>query len=346
MPSDALARRFDSLLLDLDGVVYVGKQAVPGAGKALAELRAAGIRVCYVTNNASRTPQQVAEQLTGFGIDLAPEDVLTSAQAGARLVAERVPAGSPVLAVGGPGVAAALREIGLDAVDAVADPTVAGPDDVVAVLQGFGPDVGWRALARASFAAARGVPWVATNTDMTLPLERGLAPGNGTLVAAVAAASGRSPEVAGKPYPPLLLRAAEVSNARRPLVVGDRLDTDIEGAKNAQLPSLLVLTGVTGTLDLWRAPGSRRPDFLARDLTGLLRPPLTVEVTEGVARAGTAIARIDDGLLTVEASEDPLEAIWAAAHLVWQADEEPRETIEVAAQLDNATGLGRSGSRR
>lgn len=334
IPADALVLKFDSLLLDLDGVVYVGKTAVPGAAETLAELRQAGVRLCYVTNNASRTPAQVADSLSELGIAVSPADILTSAQAGARLVSQQVPAGSTVLAVGGPGVAAALREVGLGVVDAVADPMPAGVDDVAAVLQGFGPEVGWRALARAAFAVAKGVPWVATNTDMTIPVERGIAPGNGALVAAVATATDRSPEVAGKPYPPLLLRAAEVSKALHPLVVGDRLDTDVEGAENAQLSSLLVLSGVSGTLDLLRAPGSRRPRFLARDLTGLLLPPLTVTVADGVARAGPAQARIDGELLRVDAAGDPLAAIWAAAHVVWQAGVEPDNAIEVAEQLD------------
>lgn len=340
IPADSLALRYDSLLLDLDGVVYVGRAAVPGAAEALAALAESGVRLCYVTNNASRTPREVADQLARYGIRARPEEILTSAQAGARLIAEQIPAQATVLAVGGPGVAAALRELGLAVVDAVTEPMPEGVDEVDAVLQGFGRDVGWRALARATFAVSRGVPWVATNTDVTLPLERGIAPGNGTLVAAVAAASGCSPEVAGKPYPPLLLRAAEASKALRPLVVGDRLDTDIEGAANAEMPSLLVLSGVTRALDLWRAEHLRRPRFLARDLRGLLQPPLTVAISDGVARCGPAVARMDGTLLAVEESGDPVAGIWAAAHAVWQADGEPDNAIEVAVRLDEALGLG------
>ena len=145
-------------------------------------------------------------------------------------------------------------------VDAVTGPEDPEGDDVAAVLQGFGTDVGWRALARAAFAVGRGLPWVATNTDLTIPVPGGIAPGNGTLVAAVASATGRVPEVAGKPFPPLLLKAAEASSGLRPLVVGDRLDTDIEGAGNAKMSSLLVMTGVTRSLDLWRAPFPQRPE--------------------------------------------------------------------------------------
>lgn len=340
IPADSLAMQFDSLLLDLDGVVYVGKLVVPGAAETLDALGEAGVRLCYVTNNASRTPQQVADQLVGFGIAVGPEQILTSAQAGARLLAEQVPADATVLAVGGPGVASALREVGLRVVDAVKELLPDRVDDVHGVLQGFGRDVGWQALARAAFAVSSGVPWVATNTDMTLPLEHGIAPGNGTLVAAVAAASGRSPEVAGKPYPPLLLRAAEASKALRPLVVGDRLDTDIEGAANAEMPSLLVLTGVTRTLDLWRARNLRRPRYLARDLRGLLRPPLMVRMADGVVQCGQATARMGGALLAVEAGGDPLGAVWAAAHLIWQAGAEPDNSTEVAEQLDEALDLG------
>lgn len=331
----ALALDYDSLLLDLDGVVYVGANAVPGAVDTIAALVAADVRSCYVTNNASRTPDEVAAHLASVGLTAVPSDVLTSAQAGAGLVAEQIPAGSTVLAVGGPGVAAALRAAGFGVVDAVGDPHPDSGDDVAAVLQGFGPDVGWRALARAAFAVHRGVPWVATNTDLTMPVEAGIAPGNGTLVAAVATATGRQPDVAGKPFPPLLLRAAEQTRGLLPLVVGDRLDTDIEGAGNAEMASLLVLSGVTGALALWRAPTSRRPEYLARDLTGLLQPPLAVtQAEDGSWRAGSAAAWMDQGRLAVDVDDDPVGAIWAAAHLLWQAGTEPDNAPDVAAELD------------
>lgn len=337
LDASALAPRFDSLLIDLDGVVYVGKQAVPGAAGTLRDLADAGLPLCYVTNNASRTPEQVAEHLAAFGVSTDAGSVLTSAQAGAGLVAGQVPAGATVLAVGGPGVAAALRETGLAAVDAVTDPVGAGGDDVAAVLQGFGPDVGWRALARAAFALQRGIPWIATNTDLTIPVEAGIAPGNGTLVAAVAAAAGRQPDVAGKPYPPLLLGAAERMHGQRPLVIGDRLDTDIEGAHNAGMVSLLVLSGVTGTLALWRAPLPQRPDFLASDITGLLQPPLHAETERaGVVRAGSARAWLEGDRLAVDDGGEPLAAVWAAAHLLWQADTRPENEEHLARQLDEA----------
>ncbi len=330
----SLALDFDSFLVDLDGVVYVGPSAVPGAAETLTALTETGHRVAFVTNNASRTPQDVADHLMSLGVPATPDQVLTSAQAGAGMLARQLPAGSPVLAVGGPGVAAALAAEGFTVVDAVTEPMDPGGDDVAAVLQGFGQDVGWRALARAAFAVSRGVPWVATNTDLTIPVPGGIAPGNGTLVAAVATATGRSPEVAGKPFPPILLRAADLSAGLRPLVVGDRLDTDIEGAANAKMASLLVLSGVTGVLALWRAPLTQRPDAIARDLSGLLEPPRRVSADGDGVTSGAATATLTGRLLAVDAGGDPVGGVWAAAHLLWQLDVEPDNAVEVAARLD------------
>ena len=335
IPSGAVGANFDSFLLDLDGVVYVGPHAVPGAAETIAAIIAAERRIMYVTNNASRPPADVAAQLVGLGIAADPAQVVTSAQAGAALAARQIPAGSPVLAVGGPGVAAALVERGFVVIDAVVDEPAASGDDVAAVVQGFGRDVGWQALARASFAVARGMPWIATNTDLTIPVSEGIAPGNGTLINAVSAATGRVPEVAGKPFPPLLLQAADLAQGLRPLVVGDRLDTDIEGAQNAAMTSLLVLSGVSGALDLWRAPSTRRPHYVARDLSGLLAAPLTVSVADGRASAGDASVRWGGPLLEVQINEDPVGAVWAAAHLLWQSDSEPDNAVDVAQGLDD-----------
>lgn len=334
IPTNALAGFFDSILMDLDGVVYVGPEAVPGAAETIATVTAAGVRVVYVTNNASRPPQEVAAHLQSLSIPAVADDVLTSAQAGASLISRQVPPGSAVLAVGGPGVAAALDAAGYVAIDAVNEPMAAGGDDVAAVLQGFGPDVGWRALARAAWVVARGLPWVATNTDITIPVAEGIAPGNGTLVAAVTAATGRSPEVAGKPFPPILAAAASLSQGLRPLVVGDRLDTDIQGAGNAKMASLLVMSGVTGALDLWRAQHYQRPDHVALDVSGLLKPPNRVSSADQVWSSGAATANVAGSELNVEVREDPLGAVWAAAHAIWDAGVEPDNAIEVAANLD------------
>ncbi|CAB4965160.1 unannotated protein [freshwater metagenome] len=249
----------DVLLFDLDGVVYVGPNAVPGAVEAISAAVLRGVRCCFVTNNASRTAEEVALHLRELGIPATAEDVVTSSQAGAGLVAERVDAGD-VLAVGGRGVWEALRERGFR-------PVPAFDDSTVAVMQGYGPDVGWRDLAEATFAIRAGLPWIATNLDMTFPTPRGMAPGNGALVGAVAAAAGRSPDaVAGKPEPALLLEAIRRTGAVRPLMIGDRLDTDIAAGGRLGIPTLLVMTGVCDEAGLASAEGHEVPTFVANHL--------------------------------------------------------------------------------
>ena len=219
-----LSAAHDVALLDLDGVVYVGPDAVPGVPEALSDVRSAGMRLGFVTNNAARTPEQVAEHLTELGVDAEPEDVITSSQAAATVVAELLGPGARVLPVGGPGVATALRAAGLTVVDRAED----HPD---AVVQGYGREVGWAQLAEAVVAVRNGARHVATNTDATIPSPRGPLPGNGAMVGVVSAVTGRQPLVTGKPDPAMHAECVRRTGARRPLVVGDRLDTDIEGAR-------------------------------------------------------------------------------------------------------------------
>ena len=285
-----LARRYDVALLDLDGVLYVGPDAVPGAPEAVAAAAREGMRPAYVTNNASRTPDAVAAHLRELGLDARADDVVTSAQAAARLLVERLPPGSHVLVVGGDGLRDAVRERGLVPVDEAGD-------GVAAVVQGFAPELGWRLLAEGTYAVAAGLPWIATNMDATVPTARGTAPGNGALVDLVAEAAGRRPDaVAGKPQTPLHEESVRRTAARHPLVVGDRLDTDIEGAANAGTPSLLVLTGVTRPEDLLAAPRGRRPTYLAGDLrTGLLEPHPAVVVDGEGWRCGSVTVRLSGG---------------------------------------------------
>ena len=322
----------DALLLDLDGVVYVGKRPIPHAAETVAAAASGGCSIRYVTNNASRTPEQVSDHLTELGLPASAQQIITSAQAGARLVAEQVPPGSAVLAVGGLGVAAALTEVGLQPVVALNDDPGAEKIDVAAVIQGFGREVGWGALARASFAVESGVPWVATNVDRTIPIEGGIAPGNGMLVEAVKVATGRTPQVAGKPFPKILRLAVEQAGGTAPLVVGDRLDTDIQGAVAADLPVAMVLTGVSGALDLWRAAPNQRPTHVMADLRGLNQVPLKVWREHDDYRCGTAVAKLVDGRL--EVSGERVSSIWAAAHLIWERDSEPENAAVVARELD------------
>jgi HAD superfamily hydrolase (TIGR01457 family) len=323
-----LVRAYDVALLDLDGVVYTGARAVPHAVDVLTEARRRGMALAFVTNNAARTPKAVAEHLVELGVAAEPEDVVTSAQAAARVVAERVPEGASVLVVGGEGLEVALRERGLRPVRSAED----GP---AAVIQGYAANVDWRQLAEASYAVARGVLWVASNADLTIPTERGIAPGNGALVGVVRAATGVEPVVAGKPELPLHRETILRTGAKRPLVVGDRLDTDIEGACNGGVDSLLVLTGVTTPDVLLAAAPGRRPTFVAEDLRALLAEPVTARRDGDAWVCGGWTARVADGVLTVAGSGERIDGLRAACAAVWSADsvDSEVETAGVAATL-------------
>lgn len=259
-----LYERYDCAMLDLDGVVYRGPNAIPDVPYLLRQARRGGMTQAFVTNNAARTPDAVAKHLRDLGVEADASDVVTSAQAAARELVALVGLGAPVFVVGGEGLTAALREVGLR-------PVSDADERPAAVVQGFHPDVGWRQLAKASYLVAQGVPWVATNLDLTVPTARGIAPGNGALVAAVAAAGGRRPDlVAGKPYRPLFDETVRRTGATHPLVVGDRLDTDIEGAVGSGADSLLVMTGVTDLAALCSAVTGQRPSYVSWTLAGLL----------------------------------------------------------------------------
>ncbi len=279
---------YDVALLDLDGVVYLGRAAVPGAPEALAEARRQGMRLAFVTNNASRSPSTIAAQLAGLGVPATSAEVVTSAQAAAHLIADRLPAGAPVLVVGGIGLRIALRERGLRPVSTAAERPAA-------VVQGYGPDVGYPILAEAGLAVRAGAWYVASNADATLPTARGIQPGNGSLIQVIVTATGQKPVVAGKPEPPLHAEAVARTGAKRPLVVGDRLDTDIEGAVRVGADSMLVLTGVTQPADAVLAPPHRRPTYLAHDLAGLLEPHPAVTAAEGGFGCGGWTARVTAG---------------------------------------------------
>jgi HAD superfamily hydrolase (TIGR01450 family) len=306
-----LAQRYDVALLDLDGVVYVGPSAVPGAPEALAEAGTAGMRLAYVTNNASRPPAAVAAHLRSLGLPARDDEVVTSAQAAARVLADLVPPGSRVLVVGGEGLRVALRERGLD-------PVASSTDAPAAVVQGFSPDLDWALLAEGAYALARGVPWVASNTDLTIPTPGGRAPGNGTLVEVLRLATGRTPVVAGKPETSMHREAVLRTGATHPIVVGDRLDTDIEGAIRAGVDSLLVLSGVTDAVDLVVAAPHLRPTFVAADLGGLLQAHPATGWDEGW-RCRHSVAAVRGGMLEVTAGDDWMDAVRAACAAVWNA---------------------------
>jgi HAD superfamily hydrolase (TIGR01450 family) len=261
----APAAEYDVALLDLDGVVYSGPQAIEGAPEALTRAREAGLRLAFVTNNASRSPSAVAEHLSRLGVPARAADVVTSAQAAATVIANRFPPGSAVLVAGSNGLRIALRERGMRPVSLAADRPVA-------VVQGFVPGINYELLAEAGVAVRDGAFYVATNSDSTLPTPRGPQPGNGSLLAVIITATGIQPVVAGKPETPLHAEAVARTGAERPLVVGDRLDTDIEGAVRGGADSMLVLTGVTSPKGALLAPSGQRPTYVAADLRGLVQP--------------------------------------------------------------------------
>lgn len=312
---------YDVAMLDLDGVVYVGADAVPGVPEALAEARRRGMRLTFVTNNAARTTEAVAHHLTELGIAADADEVVNSAQVAAHYLADRLPAGSPVLVIGGEGLQVALRERGLT-------PVASADDAPVAVVQGYSPAVGWAMLAEGAVAIRSGALWVATNLDSTVPSPRGPLPGNGSMVAALRHATGVVPISTGKPDPTMHRETVERSGAQAPLVVGDRLDTDIEGASAVGCDSILVLSGVTEPRDLLGAPPQHRATYLGRDLSAILDPhPRLTAVDDGVV-CGQWLVTATGSTLTlssrVSAEEpdspdglDPLRALCAAA---WTAD--------------------------
>ncbi|WP_320784986.1 HAD-IIA family hydrolase [Streptomyces sp. CRN 30] len=326
-----LTEAYDTALLDLDGVVYAGGNAIVHAVESLATARARGMRLAYVTNNALRTPDAVAAHLTELGTPAEAEDVITSAQAVSRLVAEQVPAGARVLVIGGEGLRVALRERGLE-------PVESADDDPVAVVQGYGgPEMAWGRFAEAGYAIARGVPWFASNTDLTIPSARGIAPGNGAAVEVVRIATGAEPQVAGKPLPPMHRETILRTGARRPLVVGDRLDTDIEGAFNGGVDSLLVLTGVTDGARLLAARPEHRPTYVDADLRGLLTGQPEVAEAGGAFRCGGWTATAGEERLELEGEGPALDGLRALCAAAWTA------AGEGACGLDGGKALARLG---
>ena len=303
----SLVDAYDLVIFDLDGVIYLIDKPIAGAAEAVERLRQEGTAIAYATNNASRRAPDVAALLTGMGVSATPDEVLTSAGAAAAMLAERLPVGAPVLVVGAEALRAEVRDAGLTPVERL-------EDEPVAVVQGFGPDVGWKILAEASLAVRGGALWMATNTDRTLPSPRGPLPGNGSLVGVLRTALDREPDVVvGKPAPALFETAASLSKARKPLAVGDRLDTDIEGAVGAGMDSLLVLTGVSGPAELLSAPPERRPTYVSADLSGLFGDASAARLPAGQDELGGW--RLTDGRL--DGSGDPVDALRLLTGFTW-----------------------------
>ncbi|WP_101946644.1 HAD-IIA family hydrolase [Mycobacterium sp. 3519A] len=315
-----LAQEHDCLLLDLDGTVFRGHEATPGAVETLAVVRS---RILFVTNNASRGPAEVAQHLNAMGFTAKPDDVVTSAQSAARLLQEQLQPGAAVLIVGTDSLAAEVRKAGLKPVRKWAD----GP---VAVVQGHSPQTAWPDLAEAALAIRGGALWVAANVDKTLPSERGLLPGNGAMVAALCTATDTKPQVAGKPEPTLLMDALARGKFRTPLVVGDRLDTDIAGANAAGLPSLHVLCGVSTAADTVRASVGQRPNYIAEDLRSLYARADTLRIGPHPAW----YVDVGPTAVTVQSTgrdpDDALSVVRATASAVWNAQLDGNRVVLMA----------------
>jgi len=267
MSAATLPGGHDGVLCDLDGVVYAGGAAIPGAVDAIAALRDRGIPVAFVTNNASRAPESVAEHLTELGIPTSADQVFGSALAGVDLLERTLGVREGAVLVVG---SAHLRSLVADRGYTPVDTAAAHP---IAVIQGFDPSLGWAQLAEAAYAVNAGAAWVATNLDLSIPRAEGIAPGNGALVAAVGHATGTQPVAAGKPEPDLFELAARTLGLRRPLVVGDRLDTDIRGGNAAGFDTVLVLTGVDSRESAASAPEAETPTWIADSLPEIFQLP-------------------------------------------------------------------------
>jgi glycerol-1-phosphatase len=323
-----LARQFDCLLVDLDGTVFRGSRPTEGAVQSLAEVDS---RTLFVTNNATRSADQVAEHLRDLGFTATADDVVTSAQSAAHLLAKQLPPGSRVLIVGTEALAGEITAAGLQ-------PVRRFDEDPVGVVQGLSLSIAYHDLAEAALAIRAGALWVASNVDATLPTERGLLPGNGSLVALLRTATGAEPQVAGKPGPQLMHDAVGRGDFRAPLVVGDRLDTDIEGANAAELPSLMVLTGVNSARDAVYAKPAQRPTYIGHDLRSLhqdgerlaVGPQSAWQVDIGDKTVTVSGSGSDDG---ADDGDDDLSIVRAVASAVWAAKD---SSVRIDAADDRA----------
>ena len=311
----ALIDGYDAVFFDLDGVIYLGQSAVGGAAATMAALDARGVRIMYLTNNAARSNQTVVDHLLRLGVPARPETVLTSAQVAAAALARELPAGSKVLVAGSESLAGLIAGAGLA-------PVYSADDEPVAVVQGYEPQLRWPMLDEVCLAVGRGARWYATNDDASRPVERGLVPGMGGMIAAIRLALGVSPVIFGKPFRPMLEEAGRRTGAVRPILVGDRVDTDIAGAGNAGLDSLLVFSGAHGKRELVAAGEGERPTYIGADVSALLAPARKAEYADGVSRCGGVEARASDGVVALSGVpgdiEGQLDALWAAATLVWR----------------------------
>ena len=307
----------DVALFDLDGVLYLGPDAVAGAPEGVAAVHGRGVRTLYVTNNAAPTERAIAERLSTLGFPVALEDVVTSPQATEEVLRDRLPAGARVLVVGTSNLVDHVLAAGMVPV-ATSD---AAPD---AVVMGYDPHLAWADLDEASLAIQRGALWFATNPDLTRPTNRGIVPGLGAMLHAVSLATERSPDVVvGKPHRPLMDEALRRSGGGRAVFVGDRIDTDMLGAHAVGIDSFLVFTGSSGVRHLLEAAPEGRPTAIGWDVGSLLEPPRSAASVDGLTitcRQATVHADGRSPVLEGDLGtrEGQLDALWALAQLVWR----------------------------
>jgi glycerol 3-phosphatase-2 len=318
-----LLESYDLTMFDLDGVIYVSGRAIHGVAERLQRVRDAGVHLAFVTNNASRTPEKVAANLVKLGVAATAADVVTSAQAAARVIKDRFGPGARVLLLGGVGLEAALAAEGLAVTEE--------PTEAAAVVSGYGPDVLWKDIMRAATLIRDGLPYVASNTDLTIPTDYGLAPGHGVLVRTLSDFAGVEPIVAGKPARPLMDETIRRVGGDRPLMVGDRLDTDIEGAHAVEVDSLLVMTGVTHLAELVAARPELRPSYIAPDLEGLFEPHPVPEPNESGAHLRGWQATVDHGVLDVQGEGNAADWWRVVAVASWAALDATGSVVDATA---------------
>lgn len=326
----SVASSYDAALLDLDGTIYEGGAAIPNALEGLTE---AALPMVFITNNASRAPQTVADQLNGLGYDVHAEDVMTSAQAAIEMAAEVIEPGSNVFVLGAESFKQLAREAGYTLVDSA-------DDNPAAVFQGLNREMTWKQMSEAALAISRGARYLVSNLDTTLPSERGFLVGNGSVAAAISTTTGVAPLSAGKPKPPMFIKAAERVGAKKPLAIGDRLDTDIAGGNAAKMDTFMVVTGVSTHMDVVAAPPEHRPTLIGADMTALNRE---LDQARPAPQAGFA-ARYDDaeaGVIVLSGgdTEDPrlanpaeaaVAALLTVVDVVWNSEAGRAGAVEVA----------------
>lgn len=327
---EAVQTTYRLALLDLDGVVYRGKEPVAYSAESITAAEQAGMTVEYTTNNSSRLQATVAQQLQGFGLTVEPWQVITSSVVAARMVAREVPNGAKILVIGAEHLRQEVAGRGLTVVDDA-------KDEPAAVIQGWYPELSWNELAQASYAVEHGAKYFVTNRDLSIPRELGIAPGCGAFICAVVEATGVEPIAsAGKPesamYDEARLLAAHDGENLVPkeqcIAIGDRLDTDIEAGNRGGYDSLVVLTGVADPLQLMTAPVRLRPSFIARDLRDLASPmpqPLRTGQDEWVCGQDCAILESGQVKVTDVSSVDSLRA---ACCLVWDIMDNGTQSVD------------------